>query len=236
MLGRRMSGRARATAALTAALVAGSWLAPATAAAHVHVHADNALRGQTALITFQVPNESETGSPTTQVTITLPDVASASTDVMPGWTAALDRDAGSGKYRSVTFTASPDAGIGAAQFELFTVSVKLPDADSVMFPVTQTYADGAVVHWDQPPLPNGEEPEYPAPLLTLTAGPPPAKEHHAAPAAPPPTTTPSVSTAPPTEEHAQPTAGPDNTARALAGGALLVAAIGVGVALARRRT
>ncbi len=232
----RTSGRLRATAALTAALVAGSWLVPATAGAHVHVRADNALRGQTALVTFQVPNESEKGSPTTQVTISLPDVASASTDVMAGWTASLDRDAGSGTYRSVTFTASPDAGIGAGQFELFPVSVKLPDTDSVMFPVTQTYADGTVVHWDQPPLPNGDEPEYPAPLLTLTAGPPAAKERHATPAAPPPTTAPSVSTAPTSDEHAQPTAGPDNTARALAGGALLVAAIGVGVAVARRRT
>ena len=87
-----------------------------------------------------------------------------------------------------------------------------------------------------PPLPNGDEPEYPAPVLALTSGPPAPKERHATPAAPAPTTAPAVSAAPTSGEHAETQAGPDNTARALAGGALLVAAIGVGVAVARRRT
>ncbi|WP_319429124.1 YcnI family protein [Mycobacterium sp. RTGN5] len=222
--------------ALTAALILGSWLTAATADAHVHVDADHPVRGDYALVTFQVPNESEKGSPTTKVTISLPDVASASTDVMAGWTAALDRDAGTGTYRSVTFTAAPNAGIGVGQFELFAISIKLPDNDSATFPVDQTYADGTVVHWNQPPLPNGDEPDYPAPVLALISAPPAPKERHAAPAAPAPTTAPSVSAAPTSGEHAEPTAGADNTARALAGGALLVAAIGVGVAVARRRT
>jgi hypothetical protein len=115
---------------------------------------------------------------------------------------------------------------------LFPISIQLPDSDSATFPVVQTYADGTVVHWDQPPLPNGDEPEYPAPVLALTSGPAMPQEHHAAPAAPPPTTAPSVSATPTSVAHA----GPDNTARALAGGALLVAAIGIGVAVARRRT
>ncbi|MCV7176856.1 DUF1775 domain-containing protein [Mycolicibacterium sphagni] len=232
--------RARTTVALTATLILGSWLTAATAGAHVHVDADHPVRGDYALVTFQVPNESEKGSPTTKVTISLPNVASASTDVMAGWTAVLDRDAGTGTgtgtYRSVTFTAAPNAGIGAGQFELFPISIKLPDSDSATFPVDQTYADGTVVHWNQPPLPNGEEPDYPAPVLELTPGPPAPKERHAAPAAPGPTDAPSVSAAPASGEHAEPTAGPDNTARALAGAALLVAAIGVGVAVARRRT
>ena len=183
-----------------------------------------------------MPNESEKGSPTTKVTVSLPNVASVSTDVMAGWSADLDRDATTGTYRSVTFTAAPNAGIGVGQFELFPISIKLPDADSATFPVVQTYADGTVVHWDQPPLPNGDEPEYPAPVLALTSGPPAPKERHATPAAPAPTTAPAVSAAPTSGEHAEPKAGPDNTARALAGGALLVAAIGVGVAVARRRT
>lgn len=236
MTDRRLAAHALKAAALTASLILGSWFTAATAGAHVHVSADHATRGDYALVTFQVPNESEKGSPTTQVIISLPNVASASTDVMAGWTAVLDRDASNGAYRSVTFTATPNAGIGAGQFELFPISIKLPDADSATFPVVQNYADGTVVHWDQPPLPNGEEPEFPAPVLALTSGPPAAKERHAAPAAPAPTTAPSVTAAPTSGEHAEPKAGPDNTARALAGGALLVAAIGVGVAVARRRT
>ena len=44
-----------------------------------------------------------------------------------------------------------------------------PDAAEVSFPAVQTYADGTVVHWDQPPLPDGGEPEHPAPMLTLAA-------------------------------------------------------------------
>ncbi|WP_431238319.1 YcnI family protein [Mycolicibacterium aichiense] len=219
--------------ALAALLTLSSWTVAATAGAHVHVNADHAVRGDYALVTFQVPNESEKGVPTTKVTITLPGVASASTDVMAGWTATLDRDPASGAYRSVTFTATPNAGIGASQFELFPLSIKLPDADSVSFPVTQIYADGTKVNWDQPPLPGGGEPEYPAPVLPLTAGPHEPEEHHAT---PPGTVSPSVSAASAADAQAPTDGGADNTARALAGGALLVAAIGVGVALARRRT
>lgn len=201
----------------------------ASAAAHVHVDSDHAVRGDDALVTFQVPNESEKGSATTKVTITLPNVASASTDVLAGWTATLDRNA-DGAYRAVTFTATPNAGIGVQQFELFPISIRLPDADSVTFPVVQTYADGTTVHWDQPPLANGEEPEFPAPTLALSTGPHDAEEHHAGPTAPP---APSVTAAPAADSPGE--APPDNTARALAGGALLVGAIGVGVALTRRR-
>ena len=223
----RLVPRALTTAALTATLTFGSWIAAATAGAHVHVDADHPVRGQDdALVTFQVPNESEKGSATTEVTITLPNVASASTDVLPGWTAKLERDP-DGAYRSVTFTAAPNAGIPAGQFELFPISIQLPDTDSVTFPVVQTYTDGSTVRWDQPPLANGDEPEFPVPTLALAAGPQAAEEHHAA--------APSVSAAPAAQAQPAAKASPDNTARALAGGALLIAAIGVGVALARRR-
>ena len=53
----------------------------------------------------------------------------------------------------MTWTAAPDGGIPADQFGVFRISAKLPDADSVSFPTTQTYADGAVVKWDQAPRP-----------------------------------------------------------------------------------
>ena len=89
---------------------------------------------------------------------------------MPGWTARLDRDAASGTVRSVTWTAAPAVGISPDQFALFRISVKLPDQESVTLPATQTYSDGAVVKWDQAPLPSGAEPEHPAPVLTLPAG------------------------------------------------------------------
>ncbi|MEZ0363551.1 YcnI family protein [Mycobacterium sp. pUA109] len=198
-----------------ATLCLGSTIGVAPAWAHVHVSSPGAVRASTAMLTFQVPNESETGSATTELVVTLPDVASARTETMPGWAAKLDRDTAAGTVRSVTWTAIPGGGIGADQFGLFRISVKLPDADSVSFAATQKYADGTVVRWDQPPLPDGGEPEHPAPVLTLAPG----------------AQSPAVGA-----DRAQSADPSDNAARLLAGAALLVAALAVTVAITRRRT
>ncbi|PIB78170.1 YcnI family protein [Mycobacterium celatum] len=223
-----MLPRPLVAAAATAGLYCASALGIAPASAHVHASSDNPVRGGHAIVTFSVPNESSTGAATTALTVALPDVASASTETMPGWTAVFDRDAASGTVHSVTWTAAPGGGIPADQFALFRISVQLPDADTVRFPATQTYADGTVVKWDQPPLPGGGEPEHPAPSLALTAGPASPPHHH-------PTAHPGPLTeaAPQTGQHK---AAPDNTARLLGGAALLVAALGVALTLIRRRT
>ncbi|CAN5401789.1 YcnI family protein [soil metagenome] len=193
-------------------VLAGAWAGVAPASAHVHVDADNPVKGSTAVLDIRVPNESETGSPTTSLTVDLPDVASARTDVMAGWTSALQRDPASGAIQSVSWTAAPGAGISADQFEIFQLQVKLPDSETVSLPAIQTYADGTVVRWDQPTTPGEAEPEHPVPTLALTD-------------------TEEVVT----QSASVPQLGPDNIARALAGGALLLAAIGVGIALVRRR-
>ncbi len=221
---RRPGSRVLIVGAATAVLYLGSTAASAPAPAHVHASSDDAVRGSTALVTFQVPNESATGAATTALMVGLPDVTSVRTETMPGWTARLDRDAASGIVRSVTWTAVPTGGIPVDQFGLFRISVKLPDTDAVSFPATQTYSDGSVVKWDQPPLPGGGEPEHPAPVLTLAAGPkaPPGHHMNATDVAAPPT--------------ARPRTAPDNTARVLGGAALLVGALGICLALIRRRT
>jgi uncharacterized protein YcnI len=200
-----------------AALYLGSAVGMPAAWAHVHASSDNPARGAMAIVTFQVPNESNAGAATTALTVSLPNVAAAGTESMPGWTAKLDRDTASGTVRSVTWTAAPNGGIGVDQFGLFRISVQLPDTDTVSFPATQTYSDGTVVKWDEPPLPGGGEPEHPAPTLTLGAGGGTPHQHH------PPAATPS---------SPKP---PDNTARVLGGAALAVAAIGLAVVLVRRR-
>nr|WP_238158888.1 YcnI family protein [Mycobacterium sp. MFM001] len=215
-------------AAAAAVLYCGSTLGIAPASAHVHASSENPVRGGHAIVTFSVPNESPTGAATTALAVALPDVGSASTETMPGWTASLDRDTASGTVHSVTWTAAQGGGIPADQFALFRISVQLPDADTVSFPATQTYADGSVVKWDQPPMPGGGEPEHPAPRLTLTAGPAASPQHHH-PAHPGPLT----EAVPQTGQHK---ATPDNTARLLGGAALLVAALGVALTLIRRRT
>ncbi|MDT5324504.1 MAG: hypothetical protein QOF25_1656 [Mycobacterium sp.] len=198
--------------------------------AHVEVDANTAVRGGEAILTFQVPNESDKGALTTQFSVALPNLASASTELMPGWTAKLDRDTAAGTTRLVTWTAAPGVGVAPDQFALFRVAVTLPNTDTVSFPATQTYSDATVVHWDQPPQPGGEEPEYPVPMLTLTAAPAEGAGK---------TRSPSVSVSPaPVPAQASSRPASDNTARWLAGGALLVGAVGVGLAVLvmRRRS
>ncbi len=160
------------------------------------------------MVTFMVPNESETASPTTQLRVELPNVTSAHTEVMPGWTAQLDHDIPSGTFRSVTWTATPHSGIPADEFALFRIQVNLPDSDIASFPATQIYADGKAVHWDQQPLPDGSEPEHPAPMLTLTAV---------------------------TAEPFSPASAFDPVTRWLAGAALAIAVGTAGLTMARRR-
>jgi uncharacterized protein YcnI len=197
----------------------------AAASAHVEASSDDATRGGYATVSFQVPNESTTGAATTAVTVELVNVSGVKAQAKPGWGAKLDRDGD--KVRSVTWTAAPDAGIPADQFDVFQIAMKLPDADSVSFPTTQTYADGTVVKWDQGKLPGGAEPEHPAPTLALNGGAKPAHQ--------PATTASAAPTASATPEAPQPRKVVDYTSRILAGAALLVGALGVGLALIVRR-
>src|ERR1700692_4116693 len=141
----RWMARALIWVAAAGTLYAGAAVLTPAAWAHVHASSDNAVRGATAIVTFQVPNESDKGAATTAVTIALPDVASAGTETMPGWTAKLDRDAASGTVHSVTWTARSGGGMPVDEFALFRISVQLPNTDTVSFPATQTYSDGSVV-------------------------------------------------------------------------------------------
>jgi uncharacterized protein YcnI len=228
-----LSGAPRRALCTAAAVTIGLLVTAAPAAAHVTVATDNPSPGGYAVLTFKVPGESDTGALTTELSVALPDLTSARTEVMPGWTARFDRDAAAGTVRSVTWTAAPGTGVSADQFALFRVSVKLPDQPSVSFPTTQTYNDGTVVRWDQAPLPGGGEPEHPAPEVQLSGS--AAADDHGA-AAPVATTVaavPTVSASASPPSPAQPAA--DDTARWLAGGALVVAAVGVVVALLARR-
>jgi hypothetical protein len=101
----------------------------------------------------------------------------------------------------------------------------LPDTDTVSFPATQTYSDGTVVKWDQPSPPGGDEPEHPAPTLALSAAATGAPHEHHRPSA-----------AAPANQATAPSSASDDTARILGGAALVVAALGIAIALIRRRT
>jgi uncharacterized protein YcnI len=222
---RRIIRRGLIGTAAAAMLYLGPAAAITTASAHVQASSDDAARGGYATVSFQVPNESTTGAATTALTLDLSNASAVRTETKPGWAAKIDRDGD--KVRSVTWTAAPNGGIPVDQFDVFRIAVKLPDADSVSFPATQTYADGVVVRWDQPLVPGSAEPEHPAPTLVLAAGSTPKPAHHPAPTA---------SAAPAATPAAlQPHKVVDNTSRILAGAALLVGGLGVGLALIVRR-
>ena len=83
-------------ALLTAGATGGALLLGAgVASAHVGVSAPGAEQGGYTVLTFKVPTESETAG-TTKLTVTLPDLKSARTEPMPGWTSQVVKDPASG--------------------------------------------------------------------------------------------------------------------------------------------
>ncbi|MEU8298075.1 YcnI family protein [Micromonospora sp. NPDC048909] len=183
--------RTRRTATAAAGLALGvvatavfGFAAPASA--HVTVNPKEATQGGYGRIAFRVPNESDTAS-TTKLEVVLPEngpVGSVSTMPVPGWTVAVEKRKvdppievhGSQLTEAVsklTWTATGDAAVKPGQFQEFPVSLgPLPQVDRMVFKTLQTYSDGNVSRWIEEPTPGGEEPENPAPVLTLTAAAP----------------------------------------------------------------
>ncbi len=231
-------------AAALAALVA----AAVPSAAHVTVSSPDAAPGGFGKLIVRVPTESDTSS-TTKVQVQLPadtPFAFVSTKPHAGWTVAttertladpitVEGFTLSKAVATVTWTASEaSTGIAPGQFDEFELSLgPFPsDVDTLSFPATQTYSDGAVVAWDQDVVKGQDEPEHPSPILELAS-------------------------ATQTEDAAQNDSGSDGasddvvqatdstdaTARWLAGTALVVAAVGLVMAalsalgvVGRRRT
>ena len=64
-----------------------------------------------------------------------------------------------------TRSGAPAAGSGGA--ELIISLGPMPQTDQMTFGVVQTYSDGHVTSWNQPPSAEVPRPEFPAPVLTL---------------------------------------------------------------------
>ncbi len=84
----------------------------------------------------------------------------------------------------MVWTAEPGTQVGPGQYQDFSLSVgPLPDAGTeVLLPAVQTLSDGETVAWDDEPLPDGVEPEHPAPVLVTTAAADDGPGHSAQPA------------------------------------------------------
>lgn len=171
--------RGIAVLSLTAVgLLAGAGIA----AAHVSVNPSEVAAGSFAKLTFRVPNESATAG-TVALTVTIPTdhpFAYVSVKQVPGWTVVptkttLPAPVTEGDttineaVTSVTWTADAGTQISAGEFAEFDISAgPVPDVESIAFGATQTYSDGKVVEWNEPTPASGEEPEHPAPTLTIT--------------------------------------------------------------------
>lgn len=220
---------------LTVTAIAAAQLAAAAAAsAHVTVSAPGAAAGDWTVVTLKVPTESDTAT-TTKVEVTLPKVTSARTVPVPGWTAEITKNA-DGVATAITWTvAAGNKGIGADELELFPISLgPLPDAPSIEFPAVQTYSDGEVVSWVDPPKDDGTEPDHPAPVLELLPAADPAPGA-AATATAPASVAPSVAVADDLAADSGDSSDSDNTARVLGGIGLLLGAAALAVTLARGR-
>ena len=149
--------------------------------AHVSITPDSAPKGSFTVLSFNVPNEEETAK-TTEVAIVFPTdhpIGDASVESIPGWTVKIEKkeldtpiQTDEGEVTEAVSQVTWSGGsIDPEQFQQFTIEVGLPDdADSLEFKALQTYDDGTVVRWIEPTPAGGEEPEHPAPVLTLTEG------------------------------------------------------------------
>ncbi|MFJ9540019.1 YcnI family protein [Streptomyces sp. NPDC101225] len=175
------ASRLAATGALAASAVV---VLSSPAFAHVTVQPEGtAAKGGYAVIDFKVPNERDDAS-TTKLEVTFPSdhpLASAMPQPIDGWdvkvtTSKLAKPIEMhGKtideaVSKITWTAK-NGGVGPGFFQKFPVSVgTLPeDADQLTFKALQTYSDKDVVRWIEVQQKGQEEPEHPAPELTLTA-------------------------------------------------------------------
>ena len=157
-------------ALLTVGATSGALLLSAgIASAHVTVDAPGAAQGGYTVLTFKVPTESETAG-TTKLSVTLPALKSARTEPLAGWQSTIEHN-DKQEAVSVTWTADPGVSVPPGQFQRFVLSAgPMPDEAEISFDASQTYSDGSVVDWNQPMEANGDEPEHPAPTLTLAEG------------------------------------------------------------------
>lgn len=228
--------RLRALAAGATALALGTGLvllAPVAASAHVTLDENTAEAGSYALLTFKVPNESETAT-TTSLVVTLPadtPFVSVRTVPVPGWEAEIVRSELPEPVQvgDTTITEAPTSivwtatgeGIRDGELQLFPVSLgPVPDVGSLGLPVEQGYSDGEVVEW------TGED------TPTLYVNDAPADDHHGGSGHEP-------SSAPEDGGDGGPTAtAPDTTGvvgLVLGASGFLLGAAALAVALIRRR-
>jgi uncharacterized protein YcnI len=145
------------------------------ALAHVVIANPQAKAGSTFIAGFRVGHGCA-GSPTTTITVTVPDsIITARPQPKAGWTLSMTRAklatqvAGEGgsiteRTSSITWSGGP---LPADQYDEFVVMLRLPDNAGVLnFPVLQSCQKGAE-NWAELPDASGKRPAHPAASLTV---------------------------------------------------------------------
>jgi periplasmic copper chaperone A len=194
-------------------------LFPGVAAAHVTVSPSEAPAEGYAMLEFVVPHGCDAAA-TTSVAIQMPpQVISATPGVVAGW----DIKAKEGKLpkpaeqhgetitegvRQVTWTGGP---LPDGQLQQFPLSVAFAgnEGEAAEFKVIQRCEGGKETAWIQTTPEGGEEPEHPAPVVSLTA----AEDAHGEEA--------------PASEHASSDDSDEGSVDGLAIAALIVGALGL---------
>ncbi|PTM95545.1 YcnI family copper-binding membrane protein [Streptomyces sp. VMFN-G11Ma] len=171
--------------AVTGALAASAVVVLSSPAfAHVTVQPEGtAAKGGYAVIDFKVPNERDKAS-TTKLEVSFPTdhpLASAMPEPIDGWDIKVTKSKLAKPIEmhgekideavsKITWTAK-SGGVEPGFFQKFPVSVgTLPeDTDQLAFKALQTYSNKEVVRWIEVQQKGQEEPENPAPVLTLSA-------------------------------------------------------------------
>lgn len=134
-----------------------------TAFAHAEFDPATAEAGAPATLTLGVPNE-RTAASTIKVELQLP-LECAKCVITPlsasGWTGKFENSV-------ITWSGGKISGTDRVTFS-FKVDA-LPGEGKLIFKALQTYDNGEVVRWVEPPLADGSEPQYPAPEFIITAG------------------------------------------------------------------
>jgi periplasmic copper chaperone A len=215
------------------------------AAAHVAVTPDTAAPGGYSKLTFRVPDELPDAS-TVKVEVALPadqPVASVRVKPLPGWTVTMQQRTLSKPLtnhgKKITTAVSRIVWTGGkiqpGEFQEFDVNLgPLPEqGDSMVFKALQTYDNGDVVRWIDPPAADGSEPEHPAPVVRLVND---ADSSAASSAGTSTATTsaPATATADAERTVAGSTSEHDSSARLLGGAALAIALLAIVLSLVTR--
>ncbi len=147
---------------------------PAVAGAHVTVQPDQQEAKAFVVENVRVPNEQDDAS-TNKVSVQFPDgFAEVSFEPVPGWKVAVKRsklaepittDEGDKLTEQVSQVTWTGGKIRPGEFQDFPVSLEMPEKPQTLtFKATQTYDNGDVVRWIDPP-----DGETPAPQVKVTA-------------------------------------------------------------------